>query len=771
MDKALVTKKVKSNEKNKEIALILIKYTSFFIVFYFLSIAKINNLIPFWFGLFVALALIRQNIIVLSAMLMLSSFLASLQVNSLIIAGNMVLVFIIATQIHKKINKKISLAFAGLYSVLGNVAYFYFNIGSSESILSAGISVLLGLIFTFSCIIIINAIVGRNYAFKLNVDEAICAGVVVMALMCGFSAVQFFGFDIAKMISVLLVLVLSFVSPIFATLGGVAMGLGIAFGTNIVGYIACLTLMGLFASIFKTNNRIFSIISVLVIEVLFGLYFNVFPEYGVLSAVSALTGCLIYILIPTGTLNLLNKNFVFLQNTAVKNIYNQNRELVSKKLFNVSEVFFEMDKVFRKFVRGALPAEDAKKMLSAELLQSCCEDCKEKNRCLRSLGTEMGVVLDGLFNIGFEKGKITILDLPPFLTSRCAKTNQLVNSTNSLISQYKQYTNVINNLDNSKILVADQLCSVSKILKNISEELNSPIAFDSIKESKIVEELTYKNIICKEVAVYEQNKNIVRVSLVVRNSDLENDEILKTVNNVCKCSMKIENISPSKVSGLTTIDYKVMSKYDVVLGLAGANKNGSDISGDCHSLERLNDNKFMLAVCDGMGSGEDAEKISNLTISMVENFYKANYDSETIISSVNKLVSLNSGDRFSALDVCVLDLSDGIADFIKLGACEGYIKHKESVTIIPSGALPLGILEEVEPKITKTALSGGDMVIVVSDGITDAFKEEDIQNFINNINTLNPQVLAENILDKATVLNGGLPKDDMTVLVGKIYAT
>ncbi len=85
--------------------------------------------------------------------------------------------------------------------------------------------------------------------------------------------------------------------------------------------------------------------------------------------------------------------------------------------------------------------------------------------------------------------------------------------------------------------------------------------------------------------------------------------------------------------------------------------------------------------------------------------------------------------------------------------------------------MPLGILEEVEPKITKTALSGGDMVIVVSDGITDAFKEEDIQNFINNINTLNPQVLAENILDKATVLNGGLPKDDMTVLVGKIYAT
>lgn len=448
----------------------------------------------------------------------------------------------------------------------------------------------------------------------------------------------------------------------------------------------------------------------------------------------------------------------------------KNRELTSRKLLNISEVFYEMDKVFRQFVKGVLPIDEAKKMLSAELIDCCCADCKDKNRCLRSLGTEMADVLNNLFNIGFEKGKITILDLPPFLTSRCNRTNQVVMSINALIDQYKQYSNMMNNLDTSKVLIAEQLCGISKILKEISAEMNTPIAFDENKENRIIEDLTYKNIVCKEVAVYEQNRDICRVSVVVRNNDIENEEISTVINNVCKAKMKIENISPSKRSGLATIDYKRAPQFDVVLGLASTNKYNSEVSGDCHSLERIDD-KFMLAISDGMGSGEDAEKISNLTISLVENFYKANFDSEIILSSVNKLVALGNKDNFSALDVCMLDLNSGVADFIKLGACEGYIKHKEETTVIPSGALPLGVLDQIEPKITKTALNNGDFVVLTSDGVADSFNEEEsLLDFINNLKTINPQAIAENILERAVLLNSGLPKDDMTVLVCKIFA-
>ena len=125
---------------------------------------------------------------------------------------------------------------------------------------------------------------------------------------------------------------------------------------------------------------------------------------------------------------------------------------------------------------------------------------------------------------------------------------------------------------------------------------------------------------------------------------------------------------------------------------------------------------------------------------------------------------------FSAIDICVVDLKSAITDMIKLGACVGFIKQEETTTIVESGALPIGILEEVKPKITKTALNSGDMVVLVSDGIVDAFGEEEkIKNYITKNTTTNPQTLADNILQTAKEFNKNFPKDDMTVLVGKIY--
>lgn len=767
-----ITKTIEHNKSKIDKAQILniaIKYFFCFVAFYFLSIARINTTIPFWFGLFVALIVTKENPFAISLLFVLGFFLSDLNIANLVIATNMAGVMMIAFLIHNHLHKKINFAFTGLYVILGNIAFIYYNISPAQTLISAGISLLIGLIFTYCCIITLSAIKSRNYAFRLNIDEAVCCGVLVLALFCGVYQVNFFGFDVAKFIAVILILILSYFSQITGTIFAVAVGLGIAFASNNVGYIPLFVLMSIFASIFKTSSRIYSVLAVIAIEVLFGVYFNIFSSYDMLAPICTIAGCIVYICIPTKWLKSLNNHFIFNDSSAVKNIYNQNRSLMSKKLFGVSEVFFEMDKVYRQFVKGVLSVEDAKKMLAAELIDSCCNGCKDKNKCLHTIGEEIRTILNDLFNIAFEKGKISILDLPPYLTSRCNKASSMVGIINSLVYQYKQYSNMMTNLDNSKILIAEQLSGVSKIMRELSKELDTPIAFDTSKENKIIEELTYKNIVCKEVAVYEQNKNICRVSLVLRNADIDNPEIPQIINSVTKSVMKLDNITPSVQSGLSTIDYKVASKYDMVLGLASSNKDNNNISGDCHSLQRIGDNKFMLAICDGMGSGEGAEKISNLTISLVENFYKANFDSETILSSVNKLVSLNNGERFSSLDIAVVDLNDGVGDFIKLGACEGYIKTKESVIEIPSGALPVGMLDEIAPKITKTVLDSGDCVILVSDGISDVFKEKELINYINNLTTTNPQAIAEAILEKALSIDNGLPHDDMTVLVGKLF--
>ncbi|MCL2177204.1 MAG: serine/threonine-protein phosphatase, partial [Firmicutes bacterium] len=93
------------------------------------------------------------------------------------------------------------------------------------------------------------------------------------------------------------------------------------------------------------------------------------------------------------------------------------------------------------------------------------------------------------------------------------------------------------------------------------------------------------------------------------------------------------------------------------------------------------------------------------------------------------------------------------------------------VEIIHSGALPLGILEEMRPTIVQKQIAAGDIIILVTDGVQDAFKDETLlADFIRLNSSLNPQTLAEDILAQAISLNKGKPQDDMTVLVGRVFS-
>ena len=254
-------------------------------------------------------------------------------------------------------------------------------------------------------------------------------------------------------------------------------------------------------------------------------------------------------------------------------------------------------------------------------------------------------------------------------------------------------------------------------------------------------------------------------SMIIRNIDFDNDKIVNILSQICSTKMVLEDVLPGNDTGLSYVSYKTAPTYDVAIGVASAIKGGQDVCGDNYSAIKLFNDKFMFALCDGMGHGEKANKASELSISMIENFYKAGYDNQTILKSVNKLLNLGSEEVFSALDVSVIDLKNGEVDFIKQGATIGFIKTGCEINRVESNSLPLGILKEV----TKTILSPDDIIIMLSDGIVDSFGEENLTNFLKSLNKTNPQEIADYILKKSMQNQKNYPKDDMTVLVGKLF--
>ena len=82
----------------------------------------------------------------------------------------------------------------------------------------------------------------------------------------------------------------------------------------------------------------------------------------------------------------------------------------------------------------------------------------------------------------------------------------------------------------------------------------------------------------------------------------------------------------------------------------------------------------------------------------------------------------------------------------------------------------MGILSDLKPSVCRADVNDGDMILLMTDGVSDAFGSSgDIIDYIRLAPALNPQTFADDVLNKAISLNGGEKKDDMTVLCVRIF--
>lgn len=159
----------------------------------------------------------------------------------------------------------------------------------------------------------------------------------------------------------------------------------------------------------------------------------------------------------------------------------------------------------------------------------------------------------------------------------------------------------------------------------------------------------------------------------------------------------------------------------------------------------------------------------------MEEFLESGFDKDISIKLINSVLVLKSLDEsFSTLDMCVIDLYDAYAEFIKIGAVATFIKKDKIIDTIHSTSLPVGIFNNVDMEISKRKLKENDLIVMITDGVIDSNenlveKEKWVENILKNYKGGTPQEIANYILKKAKENSGDYVKDDMTVLVAKLW--
>lgn len=386
--------------------------------------------------------------------------------------------------------------------------------------------------------------------------------------------------------------------------------------------------------------------------------------------------------------------------------------------------------------------------LSAALL-GVCEDCERLQTGCPIADGMTALAADLLAGGGELKSRI--------LTLPCSCGGRLLKKANETRAGLSRIMTESERELRSAQSYALRLDSLRRLIGKLAKTVSEDYRYDADLSDKLRRDLTECGLPCGGALVTLTRTG---VALVPRGTETAASEkaIGRAVGRVRVD--RTDEVAP----GWDAVSFSPAPELDVVYAVAQRPRQGNVACGDSYSAT-VAGTRAMLSLCDGSGTGKGAARLSQTTLSLIESHYRAGFDAADGVMSVNAFLSSRTGEEFSALDVVSVDLATGEADVIKAGSPSTYVLHGDSLTKIDGSALPVGALETASYALAKKRLFVGDVLVLVTDGVSDALPN--LPEIIAAQSPRSVRKMADGVL--AAAARQGV-RDDMSVLAARIVA-
>ena len=426
---------------------------------------------------------------------------------------------------------------------------------------------------------------------------------------------------------------------------------------------------------------------------------------------------------------------------------------------------FYMVSDFERILKGG------NRKMSVVLYSTHCPRCNVLEKKLQQKNISYEEVND--VEIMERKGELCEDDADEHFATKCLRLRAVVREMNRLFEIYKINCVWKSKLCENRELAGQQLSSVAQILDNISDELYEE-KIDGGAEEEIRMRMRSKGIEIRELTVTIGKKG--RYSAFICSEKDETDKSRRAAESALRAVLGVKLVmmgaTDTRDGGLA-MRFGQPEGYRVETGVASASKEKDEECGDNCVMRYLSDGKYAAALSDGMGTGHRASRDSGATVSLLGDFLEAGFDKTIAVRLINSIMVMKSANEaFATVDMCVIDLFSGEAEFIKNGAEPSYIKRSDSTEVVRAASLPVGVMQDMEIETFAHKIYEDDFVVMLSDGLQMKQGHEDwIKYIINDAERKMPaQELADRIMDMAKTLKGGETDDDMTVMVLKMHS-
>lgn len=681
-----------------------------------------------------------------------------------------------------KLNKK-ARNIASFITVFSGLFIYGVLVGSSDIILHfIGAISVTALVFPIYYVVsyTLKCIEEINTQHFFSIDEIVSIELFICLLIVGIGTLSINDISFRNIAAILFIVVLAFISDTNMGAGaGITMGIILGFATgNLMESIAIYGACGLVAGIFRESGKLFTALSFNIIFVIVTLYSGVFNN---ISFIEALVGTGIFLLIPKKIYNKIsleiNKDKKVGHFSEVK--FAEIKDELTERLRDFTEVLSIMGKSLNNLVgNDKLAIKNKGNALVENLSDRTCSDCDMRYMCWkRELHQTYNAFSDLIRNYENNSGSF-----PHELEKKCIKKYALVKNLEDIMNIYMVNETLKSRLGEGRKILSNHINNMSVTISEIVDEFGNELHLctdveKSIKKSLLKYGINFGSLIC-----YNDKNGRIKIKMQMENC-MGSQACIKTVLPIISetigknMSIGSEGCNINSKNNMCEIVIEEAPKYHINSHVAVATKEGEKFTGDSYSYGRTKDGNYITVISDGMGSGPEAGLESKVSVEIIEKFMEVGFDEKIAIDAVNAIMSIkfSEDEKFSTLDMNKIDLYTGNAKFMKVGAIESFIKKGNKVEVINSNTLPFGVLEEPDVDTVEKQVGNGDVIVSISDGILDvkndgSFDTTWLIEFLKNTKYRQPKDLSIAILEKAKELSGGKAKDDMTVVVSKVFA-
>ncbi len=441
------------------------------------------------------------------------------------------------------------------------------------------------------------------------------------------------------------------------------------------------------------------------------------------------------------------------------------------KLLKMSGAFTNLADVLGKFEKRRLktPADDAS-MIIESVRDRVCLSCRNFDYCWKLEGDCTFKIMEKLILAVEKRGWVENYDLSARFKNSCYFSGKIVLETNKVYELYRVNRIWENKICESRQLISQQLKDVSDAVKGLAKGFADDCTYETGMENMAVSMLDMLGVKVTGVNIVCEKNGRIKAKVSVRDCGK---------NNMCErcvepalskvCNKKMKCVNKGCFGGNCVIELVEKETFKIENAVTRVRPGRENKCGDSYAIIRPDNERVIVALSDGMGTGDKAASESMETVNLLEKLLVAGIAEDTAIKLINSVLILKSYEEsFATLDMLVFDLYTGMGEFVKTGGACSYIKRGNQVIKIKSDSLPTGIIGSVDPSSYRLSLTDGDIVLLLSDGVCDVSgSDEWLKNILRQSENENVKEISGKIISEAVKM-AGEPVDDMTVLAVKI---